>query len=151
MSEDLVKQLSSYKAQLQQVEVALSTDPDNEDLLKLQKDLQVCFLPSSENGFHCSIYKRFLVGIERIIMFVVLSGSIQPNDNVPFLFPFVLYFLFSTKNASLNCNIFHPSFAFCFFFFTTMLFADYLYIAGPLYRRYILPYVYNMRLKTSEN
>lgn len=37
-----MKQLSSYKAQLQQVEVALSTDPDNEDLLKLQKDLQVC-------------------------------------------------------------------------------------------------------------
>lgn len=42
MSDDLVKQLSNYKAQLQQVEVALSTDPDNEDLLKLQKDLQVC-------------------------------------------------------------------------------------------------------------
>lgn len=42
MSEDLMKQLSSYKAQLQQVEVALSTDQDNEDLLKLQKDLQVC-------------------------------------------------------------------------------------------------------------
>lgn len=42
MSDDLMKQLSSYKAQLQQVEVALSTDPDNEDLLKLQKDLQVC-------------------------------------------------------------------------------------------------------------
>ncbi|KAM4591635.1 survival of motor neuron-related-splicing factor 30 [Odontesthes bonariensis] len=40
MSEELVKQLSSYKAQLQQVEVALSTDQDNEDLLKLQKDLQ---------------------------------------------------------------------------------------------------------------
>ncbi|XP_020486561.1 survival of motor neuron-related-splicing factor 30 [Labrus bergylta] len=40
MSEDLLKQLSSYKAQLQQVEVALSTDQDNEDLLKLQKDLQ---------------------------------------------------------------------------------------------------------------
>lgn len=36
-----MKQLSSYKAQLQQVEVALSTDPENEDLLKLQKDLQV--------------------------------------------------------------------------------------------------------------
>lgn len=35
-----MKQLSSYKAQLQQVEVALSTDQDNEDLLKLQKDLQ---------------------------------------------------------------------------------------------------------------
>lgn len=42
MSEELVKQLSSYKAQLQQVEVALSTDPENEDLQKLQKDLQVC-------------------------------------------------------------------------------------------------------------
>ncbi|XP_047458480.1 survival of motor neuron-related-splicing factor 30 [Mugil cephalus] len=40
MSEELMKQLSSYKAQLQQVEVALSTDQDNEDLLKLQKDLQ---------------------------------------------------------------------------------------------------------------
>lgn len=40
MSEDLVKQLSSYKAQLAQVEVALSSDPDNEDLRKLQKDLQ---------------------------------------------------------------------------------------------------------------
>ncbi|XP_066538904.1 survival of motor neuron-related-splicing factor 30 [Hoplias malabaricus] len=40
MSEDLVKQLSSYKAQLQQVEAALSTDQENDDLLKLQKDLQ---------------------------------------------------------------------------------------------------------------
>ncbi|KAF7221307.1 survival of motor neuron-related-splicing factor 30 [Nothobranchius furzeri] len=40
MSEDLSKQLSSYKAQLQQVEVALSTDQGNEDLRKLQKDLQ---------------------------------------------------------------------------------------------------------------
>lgn len=49
MSEELGKQLSSYKAQLQQVEVALSTDQDNEDLLKLQKDLQVraCVLPLS--------------------------------------------------------------------------------------------------------
>lgn len=42
MSEELTKQLNSYKAQLQQVEVALSTDPENEDLQKLQKDLQVC-------------------------------------------------------------------------------------------------------------
>lgn len=41
MSEELVKQLNNYKAQLQQVEAALSTDPENEDLLKLQKDLQV--------------------------------------------------------------------------------------------------------------
>lgn len=42
MSDDLMKQLSSYKAQLQQVDVALSTDPENEDLQKLHKDLQVC-------------------------------------------------------------------------------------------------------------
>lgn len=41
MSDELVKQLNNYKAQLQQVEAALSTDPENEDLLKLQKDLQV--------------------------------------------------------------------------------------------------------------
>uniref|UniRef100_A0A3P8WFP7 Survival of motor neuron-related-splicing factor 30 n=1 Tax=Cynoglossus semilaevis TaxID=244447 RepID=A0A3P8WFP7_CYNSE len=40
MSDDLMKQLSSYKAQLQQVDVALSTDPENEDLQKLHKDLQ---------------------------------------------------------------------------------------------------------------
>ncbi|XP_005998853.1 survival of motor neuron-related-splicing factor 30 isoform X2 [Latimeria chalumnae] len=40
MSDDLAKQLAGYKAQLQQVEAALSTDPENEDLLKLQKDLQ---------------------------------------------------------------------------------------------------------------
>ncbi|XP_023676025.1 survival of motor neuron-related-splicing factor 30 [Paramormyrops kingsleyae] len=40
MSDDLVKQLASYKAQLQQVEAALSTDQENNDLLKLQKDLQ---------------------------------------------------------------------------------------------------------------
>jgi survival-of-motor-neuron-related-splicing factor 30 len=47
MSDDLVKQLSSYKAQLQQVEAALSTDEENEDLLKLQKDLQVLVVGSN--------------------------------------------------------------------------------------------------------
>lgn len=41
MSEDLAKQLASYKAQLQQVEAALTGNGDNEDLLKLKKDLQV--------------------------------------------------------------------------------------------------------------
>lgn len=41
MSEDLAKQLASYKAQLQQVEAALSGNAVNEDLLKLKKDLQV--------------------------------------------------------------------------------------------------------------
>lgn len=41
MSEDLAKQLASYKAQLQQVEAALSGNAENEDLLKLKKDLQV--------------------------------------------------------------------------------------------------------------
>ncbi|MEJ1274880.1 survival motor neuron domain containing 1 [Cricetulus griseus] len=40
MSEDLAKQLASYKAQLQQVEAALSGNGENEDLLKLKKDLQ---------------------------------------------------------------------------------------------------------------
>jgi len=32
--------LETYKAQLEQVQAALTTDPDNEDLLKLQKDLE---------------------------------------------------------------------------------------------------------------
>ncbi|KAL6067789.1 hypothetical protein STEG23_026910 [Scotinomys teguina] len=40
MSEDLAKQLASYKAQLQQVEAALSGNGENEDLRKLKKDLQ---------------------------------------------------------------------------------------------------------------
>jgi hypothetical protein len=41
MSEDLAKQLASYKAQLQQVEAALSGNGENEDLIQLKKDLQV--------------------------------------------------------------------------------------------------------------
>jgi survival-of-motor-neuron-related-splicing factor 30 len=40
MSEDLAKQLASYKAQLQQVEAALSGNGENEDLLKLKKALK---------------------------------------------------------------------------------------------------------------
>uniref|UniRef100_A0A2K6L027 Survival of motor neuron-related-splicing factor 30 n=1 Tax=Rhinopithecus bieti TaxID=61621 RepID=A0A2K6L027_RHIBE len=40
ISEDLAKQLASYKTQLQQVEAALSGNGENEDLLKLKKDLQ---------------------------------------------------------------------------------------------------------------
>ena len=32
--------LETYKAQLEQVQAALTTDPENEDLLKLQKDLE---------------------------------------------------------------------------------------------------------------
>ena len=32
--------LDTYKAQLEQVQAALTTDPDNEDLRKLQKDLE---------------------------------------------------------------------------------------------------------------
>ncbi|KAM7340362.1 hypothetical protein ACRRTK_000977 [Alexandromys fortis] len=40
MSQDLAKQLASYKAQLQQVEAALSGNGENEDLSKLKKDLQ---------------------------------------------------------------------------------------------------------------
>merc|ERR1712142_1354604 len=33
-------QLNTYKSQLQQVEASLTSDPDNQDLLKLKKDLQ---------------------------------------------------------------------------------------------------------------
>ncbi|XP_069467869.1 survival of motor neuron-related-splicing factor 30 [Ambystoma mexicanum] len=40
MSEELVKQLAGYKAQLQQVEAALAANGENDDLLKLKKDLQ---------------------------------------------------------------------------------------------------------------
>uniref|UniRef100_A0A1B8Y718 Survival of motor neuron-related-splicing factor 30 n=1 Tax=Xenopus tropicalis TaxID=8364 RepID=A0A1B8Y718_XENTR len=40
MAEDLAKQLAGYKAQLQQVESALTANGENEDLLKLKKDLQ---------------------------------------------------------------------------------------------------------------
>lgn len=40
MAEDLAGNLANYKLQLQQVEAALTTDADNEDLLKLKNDLQ---------------------------------------------------------------------------------------------------------------
>ncbi|XP_044130722.1 survival of motor neuron-related-splicing factor 30 isoform X3 [Bufo gargarizans] len=40
MAEELAKQLAGYKAQLLQVETALSANGENEDLLKLKKDLQ---------------------------------------------------------------------------------------------------------------
>ncbi|KAG8551339.1 hypothetical protein GDO81_004068 [Engystomops pustulosus] len=40
MAEELAKQLAGYKAQLQQVETALSANGENDDLLKLKKDLQ---------------------------------------------------------------------------------------------------------------
>jgi len=39
VDEDLAGNLSNYKLQLQQVEAALTTDPDNEDLVKLKNDL----------------------------------------------------------------------------------------------------------------
>ncbi|CAL1294841.1 unnamed protein product, partial [Larinioides sclopetarius] len=40
MAEDLASNLNSYQIQLQQVEAALTNEPDNEELLKLKKDLQ---------------------------------------------------------------------------------------------------------------
>jgi len=40
MAEDLIGNLTNYRLQLQQVEAALTTDPDNDDLLKLKSDLQ---------------------------------------------------------------------------------------------------------------
>lgn len=35
----MADELSNYKLQLEQVEVALLTDPDNEELLKLKEDI----------------------------------------------------------------------------------------------------------------
>ncbi|XP_075226943.1 survival of motor neuron-related-splicing factor 30 isoform X2 [Lycorma delicatula] len=40
MSDDLNANLQNYKLQLQQVEAALTTDPDNEELVKLKVDLE---------------------------------------------------------------------------------------------------------------
>ncbi|XP_052707040.1 survival of motor neuron-related-splicing factor 30-like [Crassostrea angulata] len=40
MADELQENLATYKLQLQQVEASLTTDPDNEDLNKLKKDLQ---------------------------------------------------------------------------------------------------------------
>ncbi|XP_015917322.1 survival of motor neuron-related-splicing factor 30 [Parasteatoda tepidariorum] len=40
MAEDLSSNLQSYQLQLQQVEAALTNEPDSEELLKLKKDLQ---------------------------------------------------------------------------------------------------------------
>ncbi|XP_067667328.1 survival of motor neuron-related-splicing factor 30-like [Haliotis asinina] len=40
MAEDIQENLKTYKLQLQQVEASLTTDAENEDLLKLKKDLQ---------------------------------------------------------------------------------------------------------------
>lgn len=40
--EDLAANLRNYLIQLQQVEAALTSDPNNEELLKLKVDLEVC-------------------------------------------------------------------------------------------------------------
>lgn len=40
MADDLQANLHNYKLQFQQVEAALTTDPDNEELLKLKSDLE---------------------------------------------------------------------------------------------------------------
>lgn len=39
MADELVLSLDTYKLQLQQVEAALTTEPTNEELLKLKQDL----------------------------------------------------------------------------------------------------------------
>ncbi|XP_054707314.1 survival of motor neuron-related-splicing factor 30-like [Uloborus diversus] len=48
MAEDLSQNLQSYQIQLQQVEAALTNDPDNEELLKLKKDLQEVILLTTD-------------------------------------------------------------------------------------------------------
>lgn len=40
--EDLAANLRNYLIQLQQVEAALTSDANNEELLKLKDDLEVC-------------------------------------------------------------------------------------------------------------
>ena len=39
MADDLANSLSTYKVQLTQVEAALASSPDNDELLKLKQDL----------------------------------------------------------------------------------------------------------------
>jgi len=39
MTEDLASSLASYKVQLTQVDAALTTDPENDELMKLKQDL----------------------------------------------------------------------------------------------------------------
>ncbi|KAG8179695.1 hypothetical protein JTE90_025651 [Oedothorax gibbosus] len=46
--EDLSSNLQGYQIQLQQVEAALTTEPDNEELLKLKKDLQEVILLTTD-------------------------------------------------------------------------------------------------------
>ncbi|GFY45261.1 survival of motor neuron-related-splicing factor 30 [Trichonephila inaurata madagascariensis] len=48
MAEDLSSNLQSYQIQLQQVEAALTNEPDNEELLKLKKDLQEVIILTTE-------------------------------------------------------------------------------------------------------
>merc|ERR550532_536456 len=48
MSDDLKQNLANYKAQLQQVEAALTSDTQNEDLLKLKNDLQEVIVLTEE-------------------------------------------------------------------------------------------------------
>lgn len=48
MAEDLSSNLQSYQMQLQQVEAALTNEPNNEELLKLKKDLQEVILLTTE-------------------------------------------------------------------------------------------------------
>jgi len=48
MAEDLPSNLQSYQMQLQQVEAALTNEPNNEELLKLKKDLQEVILLTTD-------------------------------------------------------------------------------------------------------
>ncbi|EDL94427.1 rCG57629, isoform CRA_b, partial [Rattus norvegicus] len=73
MSEDLAKQLASYKAQLQQVEAALSGNGENEDLLKLKKDLQWLSaspkrLPSVSRVLECTPFDLLLCRSQHLML-----------------------------------------------------------------------------------
>ncbi|GAB1302537.1 Survival of motor neuron-related-splicing factor 30 [Apodemus speciosus] len=73
MSEDLAKQLASYKAQLQQVEAALSGNGENEDLLKLKKDLQWLSaspkrLPSVSRVLECTPFDLLICRSQHLML-----------------------------------------------------------------------------------
>ena len=90
--------LETYKAQLEQVQAALTTDPDNEDLLKLQKDLEEVINLTLE----LATVSYTFIKIYGVVMLVAIGClnfvQIHLTDSSPGLFlerarePVALYF-----------------------------------------------------------
>jgi len=51
--------LSTYQLQLQQVEVALTTEPDNQELIKLKEDLEQVMITLYLQKLQCICYFQF--------------------------------------------------------------------------------------------